>query len=62
MKNFRLVCLPVYVPSLSKGIETVNHLFLYCDFAAKGWSSLLNASWVASCPPKKIDEWIMDVV
>lgn len=40
-------------------MEIVDHLFLYREFAW-GWGNLFSIFWMASCIPKKIDEWMME--
>lgn len=42
-------------------METIGHLFLHSEFTFRGWQILFSTFVVASCLPKKIDDWMMEV-
>lgn len=42
--------------------ESIDHIFIHCPFALKGWSFLLQIFGFTRCMPSRIDDWLLEAL
>ena len=51
---------PSMCPLCQKEAETLDHIFLLCEFASKGWNRIFYIFGLDGCLPLQIDDWMME--